>query len=147
LWITNPLDAVTISGTITANVRALESNAMANYGVGMKVLKIPSGGGAATSIAAGNNTAELGVTEAAWNGTLTLNGTPSIAAGDMIGILIAYGSIGGTSASGFTASCFYAGTSSGASGDTFVTFSATITEQGGAAPAEPPGVYFARVRT
>ncbi len=130
VFVSDPLNAVSITGSITANIRAAESNAMANYGVGVIIGKIPAGGGAATAVRYGGDTVELGTTESARTITLA-SGTITISSGDRLFVVIGYYSVGGTSASGYTATAWYDGTSGGASGDAFITFSETITAQSG----------------
>lgn len=124
IWVSDAIAAVTISGSITVNFRALESNAMANYGCQSHIYKIDGSTGATTCIGRGGNTTEIGTTQAATSITITPTSTV-FADGDYIAVRFFFGSAGGTSASGFTSSFFYAG-SSGASGDTFVTFTETI---------------------
>lgn len=126
VWISNPINQVTISAAPTANIRALESNAMANYGCGVYIFRW--NGADLTVIATGVNTTELGTTEAARAITTTLVATTVIEQGARLVVVPVWVSAGGTSASSFTSSLFIAGTSSGASGDTFVTFTETITE-------------------
>lgn len=126
VWVTNPLNAVTIAGAITVNIRALETNAMANEGVGAFVYKIAAGNGAATKIGLGGGGAELGTVEAARSITITPTST-ALADGDMLALVICNEGVG-VSASGFTITGFWNG-ASGATGDTFVTFTETITEQ------------------
>ena len=140
LWfVTKPLNAVTISTAPTANLRALESSTMANYGVGIIFFLINGSGGNAgfrTIFASGSNTTELGTTEGALTVTSAfISGVSSqaIVAGDRLAVMAVFQAAGGTSASGFTATGFWAGTSSAASGDSFVTYSETITEQSAAA--------------
>src|SRR6185503_16984976 len=58
------------------------------------------------------------------------------AAGDRIGVIV-YGAPIGTTASGFTFSLGYDGATGAADGDSWVQFTETITEQGGAAAADP----------
>jgi hypothetical protein len=126
-WFTEPISPVTISGTITVNCRAFESNAMANYACVALVYRIPAGNGAAVKVGFGSNSTEIGVAEAAFSVSITPTST-AFSNGDFIALRFGYASAAGTtSASGFTATTFWAGTSSGASGDTFVTFTETIT--------------------
>lgn len=127
IFVTEPLNAFTLAGSITINIRALENNAMANYVVGCQILKVAASGGAQSHIAFANLASELGTTEAVRSLSVTPSST-SILDGERLVLAIGYAGIGG-SASGFTATGFYNGTSGGASGDTFITFTETITEQ------------------
>ena len=133
VWISKPLSAVTVSGTITCNIRASESSAMANYGVGALIFKVLSGNGSAAMFGKGLNTTELGTAESARTVTITPTST-ALAAGDMLAVWMFWCQAGGANASGFNCHGFYAGTTAAASGDTWVQFTETITEQSGAAP-------------
>jgi hypothetical protein len=149
-WWTNPLDAVTISGTITVNMRALESNAMANYTVGISILRYSPISGPSTIGTAPTGLTELGTSESARNFTITPTST-ALAAGDRIRCDPFWYLAGGSSssASGFTVTGFWAGPTSGASGDTFITFTETITEQIAATDEEFPyigGGYFPMIK-
>lgn len=128
-WISEPLNAVTISGTITPNIRALESNALANYGVGISISVLPSPGTGAESVLIVPETAvglELGTSEAARTSSITPTST-AISTGDRLIVHIWWYAAGGTSASGRTATGFWNG-ASGATGDSFVTFTEALTE-------------------
>jgi hypothetical protein len=128
VWISEPINAVTISGSISYNVRALESSAMVNYGACAGLFRVASGNGAAAQSfnwSSFNASVELGVAEAAMTFAFSPTST-AFSTGDMIALVLGYVSVGGNSG-GFTASGFYAGTAGGASGDTFVTFTETIT--------------------
>lgn len=128
VWITEPLNAVTISSNITVNQRALETNAMANYACYAIVGKVPSGGGANAVIGLKNMQAELGTTEAGSSMVVVPNASAgTLSAGDMLFLILCYAGPSVSTASGYTASTFYAGTASAASGDSFVTFAETIT--------------------
>ncbi len=141
VFISEPISAVTISGTISSNLRALESNAMANYGIGFLVYRILSGNGAVNSRlgSASDNTTELGTTEAARTPSFTPTST-AFSNGDMIAVAIVYVTVG-SNASGFTASGFYNG-AAGATGDTFITFTETITLAPTATTPRNPGTNF-----
>ena len=99
---------------------------MANYGRSCQIGKIAAGDGAYTAFGFGSEGTELTTSETAATITLTPTST-ALAAGDMLVLLAMYCGIG-TSASGFTVTGYYAGTTGGASGDTYVTFTETITE-------------------
>jgi len=135
LFISEPLDAVNISGTITANLRASESNAMANYGVAIHIFAIDATGQVQDSSGAvsfSNQGTELGTSEAARSWNPTIFSSPIVVpSGGRLLVILEWGETGGTSASGFTASGFYDGLS-GATGDTFVTFTEAITVQSAA---------------
>lgn len=125
VWITNPLSAVTVAGSITVNLRALEDNAMANYGVGAEIYRLSSG--TLTRIGINNSTTELGTSEAARSFTISPTST-ALASGDQLVIVPFFLAVGGAASGGFNSNCFWNGPTSAASGDTFVTFTETITE-------------------
>jgi hypothetical protein len=122
-WASVRINAITIAGTITANIRALESAIAANYGVGCKVYKI-SGNAIAAAFAQGSNLTEIGTAEAASSIALTPTSTV-FTTGDRIGVLFFFVGVGG-SVAGQTARMFWNG-AAGASGDTFLSFTETIT--------------------
>lgn len=124
VFVSNPLASVSISGTISGNLRALESNAMANYGLGFGIYVLTSSGTSTVQLRVIDSVNELGTSESA----RTPSGANSFSIGntDRIAMIVFYGGIG-TSASGFTAQGFWNG-ASGATGDTFVTFTETIVE-------------------
>lgn len=129
-FISGPLAAVAISGTITVNHRSLESAAQANYAAQAFVYRLPGYGpnaGVGATIGRGGNTTELGTAEAARSITITPIAGSLLNDGDRIMVVFAYGSpAGSTSASGRTTTFFYNGTTSAASGDSFITFTETI---------------------
>lgn len=126
IWISNPIRGVTIAGNITANVRASESALAANYGCYCFVYKVDGKDGTVTKIGYGGQVVELGTAEAGVSVTIVPTSTV-LNDGDMIAIIFGYGSAGGTSASGRTASFVYNGLS-GATGDTSVSFTETLVE-------------------
>jgi hypothetical protein len=137
VFISEPLNGVTLSSSITSNIRASESNAMANYGVGFRVYRKSSGTGDLTQAgSSGLDSTELGTSEAARTAGTVSPGGAVVADGERLVILLSWAAAGGTSASTYTATGFYNGLS-GATGDTFITFAETITEQSAAA-ANPP---------
>lgn len=124
-WMSPPLNTVTIAGSITANLRCAESAAQANYGIGCKIYRVHAGtidaafaqASTTVEISSGGETAQ----------SITLTPTSTVlATGDSVGAIIFFTGIG-TSASGRTATVWYNGTTSAASGDTFLTFTETIT--------------------
>jgi hypothetical protein len=129
-----PLGAITISGNVTINIRAAESNAMANYGVGVTIQRYSGGSLDATILGSVAVGAELGTTEAARSLTTATTST-AIANGDRIVVTCEWYAAGGTTASGYNLTGYYNG-AAGATGDTFVTFTETIVEASSA--ADPP---------
>ena len=139
---TESLNAFTLSANPVITYRAQESNAMANHGIGnTNLFRCESDGSGAENIGTGAlPSVELTTSEASSTETITLTAPPySITAGQRFYFLIRWrAGVGGTAASGYTLTFSYNGTSGGGSGDAFVTFSETITEQGGAAPTSAP---------
>lgn len=132
-WYSPPLAAVTLTGTITINMRGLELNMAANQQFYVAISRVNGTTGAhiediSVTIVPG---AELGTSEAAQNWTSAVaGGSKSISAGDRIKVQVGLAEIG-TGAGGHTGTLFYGGTSAGASGNSFVTFTETITEDTG----------------
>lgn len=125
-WISEPLDQdVTISGTITFNMRMAESMASANAGAQCVIERLDATGAVVSTIINSEKGTEVGTAEAAenWTGTPT---STSLNKGDRLRIRVAFNDAGGTMASGLTLTFWYGGTSAGASGDSFVTFTETF---------------------
>jgi hypothetical protein len=142
IFITEPLNAVTLSSTPTVSLRGLESSTMANYGLAGNFYKVTTGNvigdTGASSTFFGSNTTELGTTDSARALTVSLNAFPmAVSAGERLLFLAHWFSAGGTSSAGFTATASYNGPTSGAAGDSFITFTETITEQSLATKAPP----------
>lgn len=133
VFISAPVNAFTLAGTITVNARAAESAAQANYGIGASIHyeadengSTPGDwGGASAALGVGQNTTELGTSEAARSISITPTST-DLPQGARLILVLVWCSAGGTSTSGRTATAFYNG-ASGATGDCFVTFTETIT--------------------
>lgn len=137
IFISNPLNPVTIAGSITANARALEGNAKANYGACCFVYHLPQNGDIAVKFGSALNTTEIGTTEG--NASMVFTPTSTdITAGGRLVVVFGWGAAGGTSASGNTATGFYNG-ASGATGDAFITFTETISQQ---SPLVQPQTHF-----
>lgn len=128
LFISNALDAVTFSGTTTVNLRGSETSTMANYTMGAAIYGLTSAG-VSTLLGTGVAAAELGTTEG--NVSISITPSGSLSSGDQL-VIVPFWLGFGTSASGFSASFVYDGTTSAGTGDSFATFTETITEQSGA---------------
>ena len=132
IWVSDPLaSAVTISGQITPNIWGVESAAQANVGIRLEILRWSvKEGGIVSSLGLTTRTSnELasGIASATTSPKLTPTST-TFQAGDRL-VIIVYGddAKSKTQATGFNWNLFYDGNSAGNSGDTFVTFSNTIT--------------------
>lgn len=130
-WWTRPLAATTLSGVVLANIRGLESNVSANGTVRCEVAVTAGDGSGAAVWGATTMDAELSSAE----GVLAFyvsGANTAISEGQRIRIRIFADDMeGGGMVSGFTLTLRYAGTTGGASGDTFLTFPITLTESVG----------------
>lgn len=130
-WVSDPIDTdTTISGSITYNLRALESAMTANVAINARVFCWHAAPAANTSpwelITTTGRTTELGTSEAAANFSETPDTTTITAKkGDRLVVEI-FGDDAGTMSSGNTFTFFYNGTTGGASGDSFITFNETF---------------------
>jgi len=127
-WFSEPVTAaVTISGTVTVNVRGLESATTVNAGAGILIERVNSAGVVQSTIVAVTGIpatiTEFGTTDAAKTGTYTPTST-AMAIGERIKVTLSIRNVG-TMAAG-TATISYEGAASAAAGDTYVTFTETI---------------------
>ena len=133
-WISPPVSAdVTISGTITGNAWASESNMSANVVISMTIEIIRANATATrnsntfvTLLGLGTfqPSSEVAVTTRAVNNFTRNSGTytaQTLNRGDRIRVVI-YGAAIGTQAATFTFNASYNGTTAAADGDTYVTF-------------------------
>lgn len=119
--------AVTISGTITFNIWALENSMSANATVGGRVLKYDADTGTLTEVCKATFGTELGTSSAVCNFTGTPTST-AFAKGDRIAFHVYFDDATAvTMASGFTCSFVANNATGGASGDSWVEFTETIT--------------------
>lgn len=135
-WISAPLaSAVTISGTVTLNGWALESNGTCNCGVEVRVYKY-SGGSEGAAFLTSEKGTELTTSAALQNWTATPTST-AFAAGDRIVLKWWINDAGGTMSSGRTVTMDYDGATGGSDGDTYVSFTEAISfsSEGGKARA------------
>lgn len=127
-WFSEPITtAVTISGTVTVNVRGLESAATVNCGAGVLIERTNNAGVVQSTIVAvtgiPTTITEFGTTDAAKNGTYTPTST-SMAVGERIKVTLSIRNVG-TMAVG-TATLSYNGQASAVAGDTYVTFTESV---------------------
>ena len=131
------VNAVTISGSITKNLRMSETNMSANVGAQIIIDRHDSAGTFVSTVANHERGTELVVTtETAENwstGTVT---STSFSDGDYIRVRV-YGNDVGTMASGYFFHFYYDGPTAAASGDSYVTFTETITAYTPAAERVP----------
>ncbi|HEY3413278.1 MAG TPA: hypothetical protein VGM51_09520 [Armatimonadota bacterium] len=124
-WLTGPLNAVTIAGTITFNCWAQESSNSANSTIKIKIERTNAAGAVQSVIldaAYGSELPTNNNTAKSWTGTPTSTG---ILAGERIKITIKCVN-SGTMGAGYTVTGYYAGTTAAASGDTYVSFTEAV---------------------
>lgn len=130
-WFTEPLVAFTLGGPVTVNVRGLESNAAANTSLRVEVAVCAADTSGATIWATLCHDKELTTSEAAYSFTLAGADT-AVTSGQRLRIRVYIddaseeGAGSGAMGASQTATLYYAGTSGGASGDTYLTFSQTL---------------------
>lgn len=152
VWFSNPLDAVTISGTITVNLWMSENNMSANAGPEIAIARMDNAGLWVANIlgcvpvhnASAGSTFEKGTelpvtTRAAQNWTATPAST-TLSSGDRLAFVVKGNDGGGTMAATFTFDLGFDGATGGADGDSFVSFTETITE------SVPKGAYLSPYR-
>ncbi len=158
-WAYGPLNAVTLSGNVTLNFWMAESNAMANVGAEVRIyifdaaLNFKFNLMNALTDAAARSGVEMGTTQAAQNWVATPPVSRDVPQGGYVVVQMEFGDAGGTQASGNTCTGQYAGTSSAAAGDSFATFTETLTIaatalpfQSAEGPAFPPDPRPGRAR-
>lgn len=120
-WFSEPVtDAVTISGTITLNIRCRESANTVNAGVALLIERANNAGTVQSTVSARAVIgAEAGTTEAARTGTRTPTST-AFSAGDRIKVTLSVINVG-TMAAG-TFNTYHDGPAAAGSGDSYVTF-------------------------
>jgi len=124
-WVSDPLAAdVTISGTITLNFWALESNMSANVAINAIIERIDGTTLARSTIAQTARTTELGTSVAVQNFTVTPTST-DMKKGDRIRLRI-YGDDSTTMGTGFTFTVDTNGPTAAADGDTYIQFNETF---------------------
>ncbi len=120
-WFSEPVtNAVTISGTITLNIRCRESANTVNSGVALLIERANNAGTVQSTVSARAVIgAEAGTAEAARTGTRTPTST-AFSAGDRIKVTLSVINVG-TMAAG-TFNTYHDGPAAAASGDSYVTF-------------------------
>lgn len=126
-WYTKPLEAFVLQAPVLVNLRGSESSASANVAFSAEIAVVNTAGSGATQFGITAHPVELGTSE----GGVTFYIAGSDLAVQRLQRLRLRVFLEDPSevamANGFTATVFYAG-SSGATGDSFVTFGQTITE-------------------
>lgn len=130
VWLTEPItEAITISGTITVNIRGLQNAANTNSGRGILIERTDNAGNVLSTILATTGVpstiTEFTTTDAA-NGAATFTPTSTaMAVGERIRVTLSIRAAGGTMGAG-TATISYNASSSGTAGNTWVRFTESI---------------------
>lgn len=125
-WITPQLAAVNLgANTITINIWGLESSMNANCGFKVNIYRTNSSGVNQSLIATATMPSELTTPNLARNWTVTATAT-NLQANDRIKVEVRFTDVGGTMASGYSVTEYYDGTTTGQSGDSYVSFVETI---------------------
>jgi len=142
-WYTKPLQSVTLAGAVLANVRADGIWAQAEPLVWVSICD--SDGANPVAWGSGGRPTRITASETAWQFWVT-GDEVAIANGNRLRIRVfiddAYGpTIFSDMVGSYTVNVYYAGTSGGASGDTYLTLPVSVSEYVVAEPA-PISVYF-----
>lgn len=129
-FLSNPLNGVTISGTITFNLWGSESNMSANVGFDALVERCDGSGNVISTIARSEFGSELAVTTRAVNNWTAAPTSTTLNQGDTIRVTV-FGNDVGTMASGFSFNLGFSGTTDAVDGDSYVQFTEAITEGSG----------------
>lgn len=133
--------AITISGLVGVNVRGLESNALANAGAGILIERYNAAATTLVSTIVADTTIPATISEyTTADAVKTTSFTPTstaIAAGEWIKVTLKVRNVG-TMATGYTVTNTYNGPTSGAAGDTFISFTETL-------PPYPAGAWSAKL--
>ena len=131
-WFTRPLGAFTLSGAARVNARTQISSGTGTSGssVRCEIARVEADGSSATIWGVANSWPEVGTSQAVQS---FLVGGDDLAVSDGQRLRLRFffddaGNYPMTNALGNTALFYYSGTSGGASGDAYVTFSQTLTE-------------------
>lgn len=123
-WYSNPLRAITISGTITFNLWALESASQANTGLDVLVEHCDQNGNVLSTIVRSEQGTELGTSATARNWTANPTST-ALNEGDRIKITVFGNDAGGNMGSARTFTMNY-GAGTGVNGDSYIQFTETL---------------------
>jgi hypothetical protein len=143
LWTSDPVNAFTLDGPVTANVWMSESAAAANAGAEFAVDLFTQAGTFIRNVLASAKGTELPTAMAAQNWTANPGGADhSVPQGAIIVVSLFLSDAGGTMAAGNTVTASYNGPTGAANGDSWIQFTENITFVAGSAPANtsPPTI-------
>ena len=127
-WFSAPLAGITISGSVTVNIRGLESSTSANSKAGITIEHTDSLGNVLSTIVANTavptTSSEYTTSDTAKNASFTPTST-ALNYGDRIKVTL-FVKNQGTMGGGFTVTNSYDGPTAAAAGDTYVTFTETL---------------------
>lgn len=130
-WYSEPLQPVTISGTITVNLHGLVSASTVNAGFGILIERAKSDGSASSTIVADTTVPStitaLATTDSVKTGTYTPTQT-AIKVGERIKITVKIRNVGTMTAG--TATLSIGAATGGGAGDSFITFTENILAYG-----------------
>jgi hypothetical protein len=127
-WFTRQLSAVTLTNAIAVNLRGLKSHDLADARLACQIAVVDGDGTNPVIIAyARGHEGELTLTEAAYLFYLGI-ADAVIAGGQRLRIRVFLDDSTQVMTTGHTGTFYYAGTSGGASGDSYLTFTETLTE-------------------
>lgn len=126
LFVSTPIDAsITISGTVTANLFAWESNSAANAAINVRLFKISGQNNTITEFGKSARTTELGTTVSQQNFTFTPTST-SFVKGDRIGVTVFADDASSNMGTGYQVFCNIDG-ASGTNGFSYIEFTENLT--------------------
>lgn len=123
-WATKPLVGFTLSGSVSMNLRARETNNNANASVGVRLYRF-SNGSLSGSLGQISATTELTTTESARTASVTPTST-AFANGDILVMEVGIINIG-TMGGGQSVVLFLDGPTAAASGDSYITITENVT--------------------
>lgn len=130
VWFSEPItQAITISGTVTVNIRGAELAATVNAGAGVLIERTNNAGTVQSTIVAVTGVpaviTEYGTTDGAKTGTYTPTST-SMAVGERIKVTVSVRNVGTMAANSPGVVNTYNAATAGTAGDTYVTFTENI---------------------
>lgn len=124
-WASQPLEAFTLSSSVSINLRGDESNNTANASLGLRLYKWALSGGLGSSLGQASPTTELGTSEGAVTASVTPTST-AFSSGDVLVVEVGIINIG-TMGNGITVNFYFNGPTAAASGDSYFTLTDTVT--------------------